>query len=98
MRHALLHANGLGTPLWKWRRAVLPKQLLPHASSQTLLKIAHDRFKNVVPANYRFDCVQDNRAIRRRSLRLAGSQEIVSKINSISWFCPFVTSLLNKIT
>jgi hypothetical protein len=48
--------------------------------------------------NYRFDCVQDNRAIRRRSLGLAGSQEIVFKINSISWFCPFVTSLLNKIT
>jgi hypothetical protein len=98
MSYAILLTNGLDTLVWKWSRATLPNEPLPNGSDQIPLKITHDRFKDVVPVNHRFDFVQDNRAIRRRSLGLAGRQGIVFTINSISWFCPFVTSLLNKIT
>lgn len=75
MRHAIILAGGSGTRLWPWSREALPKQLLPLAGGQTLLQLAYERLKEVVPANHRHVCAgESHRVIIRRILGSAVGQ------------------------
>ena len=49
MRHALIIAGGSGTRLWPMSRAKLPKQLIPFIHGRSLLQIAIDRLRGLVP-------------------------------------------------
>ncbi len=51
MRHCLILAGGSGTRLWPYSTAQLPKQLVPLFGGRSLLDVAMERARSVVPAD-----------------------------------------------
>jgi mannose-1-phosphate guanylyltransferase len=51
VRHALVLAGGSGTRLWPWSTAGMPKQLVPLLRGRSLLDVAVQRARSVVPAD-----------------------------------------------
>lgn len=56
MRHALIIAGGSGTRLWPMSTKQLPKQLIPFIDGKSLLEIAIDRLKGLIPEERIFVC------------------------------------------
>jgi len=59
MRHALIIAGGAGTRLWPMSRRELPKQLIPFIDGRSLLQLAFDRLKGLVPAERIYVCAAE---------------------------------------
>ena len=56
MRYALIIAGGSGTRLWPMSTKALPKQLIPFIEGRSLLEIAMDRLKGLVPDDKVYIC------------------------------------------
>ena len=56
MRYAMIMAGGSGTRLWPMSRASKPKQLIPFINGRSLLQIAMDRLKDLLPAKQIYIC------------------------------------------
>lgn len=54
MRYAVIMAGGSGTRLWPLSRTTMPKQLLSVGSGRSLLRLAYDRLREVVPPDWIF--------------------------------------------
>lgn len=60
MRYALIMAGGSGVRLWPMSRRTLPKQLIPFIGGRSLLEIAADRLKGLVPDDHRYICAGES--------------------------------------
>lgn len=56
MNYAVIMAGGSGTRLWPMSRADQPKQLIPFINGRSLLQVAVDRLKGLVPPSHQFIC------------------------------------------
>ena len=59
MRYALIMAGGAGTRLWPMSTKALPKQLIPFISGKSLLQIAMERLKGMLPDEQIYVCAGD---------------------------------------
>ena len=56
MRYGVIMAGGSGKRLWPLSRGTTPKQLLPVAKGQSLLRLAFDRLLDSLPAERVYVC------------------------------------------
>lgn len=56
MEYALIIAGGSGTRLWPMSHASEPKQLIPFIGGRSLLQVARDRLRGLVPAERSYIC------------------------------------------
>lgn len=56
MRYALIIAGGSGTRLWPMSTRMMPKQLIPFIDGRSLLQIAVDRLRGLVPDDNIYIC------------------------------------------
>lgn len=56
MRYATIIAGGSGTRLWPMSRGGKPKQLIPLFAGRSLLELAADRLKGLIPPERQFLC------------------------------------------
>ena len=70
MRHALIIAGGSGTRLWPMSTKAQPKQLIPFINGRSLLQVAIDRLRGLVPDTHVYICAgEDHRETILRELR-----------------------------
>lgn len=60
MRYAVIIAGGSGTRLWPMSTRDQPKQLIPFLDGRSLLQIAMDRLKGLVPDTHIFICAGES--------------------------------------
>ena len=60
MRYALIMAGGSGTRLWPMSTAQLPKQLIPFIGGRSLLQIAMERLRGLLPDEQIFVCAGEH--------------------------------------
>ena len=60
MRHALIIAGGSGTRLWPMSTAATPKQLIPFIDGKSLLQLAVDRLRELLPAGQIYICAGES--------------------------------------
>lgn len=56
MNYGVIMAGGSGTRLWPLSRGDRPKQLLPIAGGKSLLRLAFDRLRGILPADQIYVC------------------------------------------
>ena len=59
MEYAVIMAGGLGTRLWPLSRQNVPKQLLAVSKGKSLLQLAFERLKGVVPTDHIYVCTAE---------------------------------------
>ena len=59
MEYGVIMAGGLGTRLWPLSRQKFPKQLLPVKKGKTLLQLAFDRLRGILPAEQIYVCTAE---------------------------------------
>src|SRR6476469_8526202 len=56
MQYGVIMAGGSGTRLWPLSRGDTPKQLLPVVKGKSLLQLAYERLRGMLPAERIFVC------------------------------------------
>jgi mannose-1-phosphate guanylyltransferase len=80
MRYAVIMAGGSGTRLWPMSRAQQPKQLIPFIDGESLLQIAVDRLKGLVPDGHVYICAgQRHREAILRDVRGADADRYLAE-------------------
>ena len=69
MRYAMIMAGGSGTRLWPMSRQAVPKQLLRLIEGRSLLSVAAERIRTLVPEANRYVCAGEKyRALIREDI------------------------------